>query len=410
MENIIGEVEEGTAEISTADFPVDALPGPMAKFVEQAAAALPAPADLVALPAIVAAGSAIGNSVTIKAKEGWIETAAIYGVVVADPGSKKSPAQAVATAPIMTRDTGATRTWTGDVTMERHAELLHQNPRGVAVFREEIAGWIKSLNQYKGGKGADKEFYLSAWSGVPQRVDRKNGTDLFIPRPFISLVGGVPTAVLLDIASRQVHGDGFLERMLFAFPESVPIQWTSHTITAQVRMQYGQMIDALYDLPYQDPPAEICLNDEATEYFVRWHDSHFEEMDAMALSNFVRGAYAKLAGYCLRLALIHALCEDPHAHEVPQESVAAAAALIYYFKFQCRRVDGLISSGRPDPVERCKTLIRSKLSACRSVVKRDLQRLTCSHYPAVVFNQALDDLRRTKEVIQEGGVIAMNRA
>ena len=32
---------------------------------------------------------------------------------------------------------------------------------GVAVIRDEISGWVSAMDQYKGGKGSDRQQYLS---------------------------------------------------------------------------------------------------------------------------------------------------------------------------------------------------------------------------------------------------------
>jgi hypothetical protein len=59
-------------------FPTDTLAPKVRQFVEECAASLPVPPDLVALPALVTVGAAIGNTRVIRLKEGWEEPASIY--------------------------------------------------------------------------------------------------------------------------------------------------------------------------------------------------------------------------------------------------------------------------------------------------------------------------------------------
>jgi len=63
--------------------------------------------------------------------------------------------------------------FTTDCTREALCDLLRENPRGLLVHRDELAGWARSLNQYKGGKGNDKQFWLNLWSGEPVAVNRR---------------------------------------------------------------------------------------------------------------------------------------------------------------------------------------------------------------------------------------------
>jgi len=86
---------------SSASFPIDALPGPCRRLVKETAAAICCPPDFVAMPLLVELGTAIGNSRVIKLKEGWEESATVYGAVVADPGDKKTPAAKVVFEPVI---------------------------------------------------------------------------------------------------------------------------------------------------------------------------------------------------------------------------------------------------------------------------------------------------------------------
>ena len=378
--------------VSEAGFPVETLPSVMREFVVETARALSAAPDFVALPALVAAGVAIGNAVRICMKSGWTEPAALYAAVIAPSGSLKSPALNAATAPVRDLNTSTRRTWTSDCTVERLAQLLTQYPRGLGIFRDELAGWVKSMNQYKSGKGADREFYLSAWSGQACTIDRKNGTELSLQRPFVSVVGGLPPEVLPELAKHVTDGDGFLERVLFASPDPPVARWSDATVSSQVRDRYQQLFTDLYAIPYSMVPVDLELTSEAREFFVAWHDDHSAGAEDPTLSPFLCGHLAKLKGYCGRLALIHTLCTNPQAPVVELGSITAAAAMVDYFKVQAAKVDSLRSRASGSRVERCGEEILRKLSGCRDVgmAKRELQRR--SAFPSEIFNEALDQL------------------
>src|SRR5262249_57727938 len=85
------------------------------------------------------------------------------------------------------------RIMVNDATVESLAPVLSQNSRGVVMIRDELAAWVTSANQYKGGRGTDRQFWLSNWAGVAATVDRKQqAAPIIIPHPFVSVVGGIP--------------------------------------------------------------------------------------------------------------------------------------------------------------------------------------------------------------------------
>jgi Protein of unknown function (DUF3987) len=120
---------------------------------------------------------------------------------------------------------------------------------------------------------------------------------------------------------------------------------------------------------------------------------------------FLRAVNSKLKGYCARLALVHALATNPAATVVNLESMENAIKLVAYFETQAWRVMPLIRDNKLIEVERCKAEIRRKLSGCRSMKKRDLQR--GSAFPAEVFNQALYELARPGVLIASDGTVSL---
>ena len=106
-----------------------------------------------------------------------------------------------------------------DITTEKLASILQENPRGVAVIHDELTGWVKSMDQYRSGKGADRQFWLSAWSGAPISVHRKNqeAGPVRVAHSFVGVVGGLPPALLETMRGEKDIVDGFLERIVSYF-------------------------------------------------------------------------------------------------------------------------------------------------------------------------------------------------
>ena len=226
-------------------FPIDALPGPIAQFATACAASLSAPAELVAIPALVVAGAAIGNSRVIRLKPDWTEPASVFAAVVSPSGAMKSPALNMAAKPLQDLDSPTGRTWTADVTVEQLARLLAANPRGLLLARDELSAWVKSMNQYRQGKGADRQFYLSVWGGAPVKVDRVGTgapTCITVPHPCLSVVGCIPPDVMPHLEDQSGQEDGFLPRLLFAWPQLVPVRWTEVGVPQEIRDNYASLI------------------------------------------------------------------------------------------------------------------------------------------------------------------------
>ena len=61
------------------------------------------------------------------------------------------------------------RTVVEDATVEALYSVLEENPRGVLDIEDELSGWVRRMDQYKGGKGADRQFFLGVWSNSTSR-------------------------------------------------------------------------------------------------------------------------------------------------------------------------------------------------------------------------------------------------
>ncbi len=85
-----------------------------------------------------------------------------------------------------------------DPTTEALGPILADNPRGMILTPDEMTKWIMSMDQYKGGRGGDRPFYLSAWNGEPIYIDRakRPGEPITVPHPYIAIAGGMTPDML----------------------------------------------------------------------------------------------------------------------------------------------------------------------------------------------------------------------
>ena len=227
------------------------------------------------------------------------------------------------------------------------AVVLEGTPRGVLVMRDELAGWVRSMDQYKsGGKGADRQFWLSGWSNSHVIVDRKGrGEPLFLPRPFVGVVGAIQPGVLPELGAGRE--DGMMDRFLFAYPLPVPSAWSDHEISPASRAEYARLYERLRELhmntdEHGDPnPVRVHFSPDAKELFKGAVNELGKERHRPGFPARLKGPYSKLEAYLARLSLILALsraADTGVAERVEEDDVLAAMVLVDYFKGMARRV------------------------------------------------------------------------
>jgi len=361
--------------------PLQAMAGPLRRLVEEGAKSKQCPPDFVVVPLLVSVGAAIGNSRTLRLKSDWQESACLFAAVVADPGTAKTPAMALATRPVFNREEvlrqryeeemqeydvesaqwdqgdkqnpkppepNMARALIDNATVEAIVEVLAANPRGVILLRDELSGWVDAMGSYKGGKGDDRQFFLSVWSGSPRTVDRKTrNKPVFLKRPFLAVTGMIQPDVVQDMLREDRRDDGFVDRLLFACPDAAPPErWVETEVSFGAVEEVQKLFERLYGLEGVDgEPGEIRLEGGARGLWIKWYENHQEE--ARELPIRLRGAWSKMPSQCARLILIMHLSrwgagEDVNPGSVDAQSVAWGTAWAEFFKSHARRVHGIL--------------------------------------------------------------------
>jgi hypothetical protein len=361
-------------------FPVEVLPDKVAGFIRAVAAALPCPPDYVGLPVLAIAGAAIGASRALQIKPGWSERPSLYAAVVAPPSSAKTPAVNAACKPVYREQNRLhqlyrkklqaykddiepdkpveTHLCVSDCTVEKLADVLHDTLRGVVMIRDELTAWVNGMNQYKGGgKGADRQFYLSAWAGEPISVHRKNqlAGAVFVAHPFLSVLGGLPPDLLARLRGEKDVCDGFFDRILFAYPEPMRASAEDWACVEDERADdWREVVNQLYALkPLDDEegqrPRFIHFNTDGRHAWEAYTQRLANEMNNDSFPDVLRGPWGKHKGYAARLALIvHCLRavsgDSVDADAVDGESVKRADKLIAYFQSHARKIYAAIDA------------------------------------------------------------------
>ena len=385
-------------------FPVECLPEPIRSFVLGGAKSIGCDPSFIALPVLSMAAAAIGNTRRLCIKRGWIEPAILWTCIVGDSGSSKSPALELALRPIRQRQqkaiqlhrelmqefeddslvyerdvaswkrskTGgdppeqptkpiAERLWCDDQTVEALALMLQQQPRGMLLAKDELAGWLGGMDQYKGGQGSDVSRWLEMFGGRQMIYDRKTGDHrtIFVPMASMSITGGVQPEVLARSLGRAYFENGLAARLLLAFPPRQKKRWTEADIDPDLELQMAALIDALYGLqPGTDEsgdlkPLIVGMNSAAKAAWIEFYNEHAAEQ--MDMHGDLSAAWSKLEGYAARLALvvhfIRVVAADRSlttTEAVDQSSIEAGIKLSRWFGSEARRVYGIVGETDDD--------------------------------------------------------------
>jgi hypothetical protein len=354
-----------TGSSAPRPFPLDVLPDSLAAFAREASAALNVPVDFVAVPMLAVAGGAIGNSRLLKIKRGHTQPALLYTCIVGEPGTAKTPALDCVTGPLIAAEQRlGGRVMIDDTTAEALVDALRETPRGLVMVQDELAAFIRGMDQYRGGKGTDRQTYLKLWSQVRIRIDRKGnagGAPVTVHRPFLALVGGIQTTVVPCLRGEARRGemppnDGMLDRFLFSYPDPKPAKGETWDDLAEDDPRWQGAIDRLLGLEMavegdQPSPVSLALTECGRKAWERFTRKHADEVNGQDFPEHLRNPWSKLRGYCARLALIlyclrEACSESVPAGEVDGAAVDAAARLVEYFKSHAKKVLAVMEADR----------------------------------------------------------------
>jgi hypothetical protein len=387
--------EEGARQdvpLTTPPFPLEALPPAVRAFVAAAAESLGVPAEMVGVPLLGFVAALIGSRLHLVLKASYREFLTLYLAIIAPPGSAKTPALNLAKWPLDALQGQAYADYrmqlaefeeqvaagknpkqpelrhylSTDLTVEALAVMLSDAP-GIAVIRDEISAWVASLNQYKGGKGSDRQQYLSLWSSTAWKVDRKGGACIYVAHPVACVVGGIQPDLVGDLQDAAQRRDGFVERILPVVPEVEPALWTEAVPTPE---QYRDVLSVFAALDRllragDNLPADaaahsgtgIHLTREARELWSAWFNEN--QRLTSEVQGLAAGFFAKLPAHVARFALIlHALWnpDDPRPM-VSVERMADAIELGEFFRAHIGKFLTLLHAAAPSQSAGLKTRI-----------------------------------------------------
>jgi len=337
-------------------FPIAALPDVLRAFAEDRARTIGADPAAIAWSAISACSAAIDGRIRLRMKthDGWTVPPAIWVALVGRPSSKKSPVIDAAWEPLHHAQGVDLRRWreahdqwkalpkdeqrntpepvpsrrlvTHDATMEATQEILGRQDRGIGVLRDELAGWIGSLEKYSSGRGsaADRAFWLQAHNGTPHVVDRVGRGTTAVNNLLATICGGIQPDRLRQFG--DLTDDGLWQRFV---PILVgPGRMGCDERPTRAATDYAAAVDWLLQL---DPKMRMELSAAAQAIRLDVEKRAFELEQGEALGARFASFCGKMHGLWGRLALVLTLLDpEPGApFIVPERTAIAARTLIF---------------------------------------------------------------------------------
>jgi DNA polymerase I-like protein with 3'-5' exonuclease and polymerase domains len=426
-------------------FPTAALPEPMREYVRQGAIALGCDVAYAALPALAVAAGLIGYTRVLRLKRSWRVPPVLWTMVVADSGSLKTPAARLTADYLFTLQkrldldyqreleeyVAAREQWaaaakaakngdgdppgdepkpplrrtvfTSDATIEAIAELIAENPRGLTVSCDELAGWFGSFSRYKGAAGGtDLPRWLSMHSAGGFAYHRKTGERrrIVVPHAAVSIAGGIQPGILAQTMSNEFLAAGLAARLLIAWPPRPAKVWSECEIDPDTEQRFHGLLDELYALSFdrrdgEDTPHILTLAPDAKAVWEQWYNAWGREQ--AGVEGELAAAYSKLEEAAARFALVHHAvtlaglgCDDT-AHPVGVTSIESGITLARWFAAEARRVYSILneSDDRRDG-RRLVEFIRAR--GGRITVRRLHQSNTRKYQDADQARAALDKL------------------
>lgn len=399
----------------------DLLPDPLVPWITDTAERMQCPLDYPAIGALVTLAAVVGNQIAIRPKrhDDWTVIPNLFGAVVGRPGVLKSPALEEALKPlkrlaIAAREEyrQAMKDWEidritaeakkdklkddikksiksdqdvdrdslrsqldelnemvapterryiiNDSTVEKVGELLNLNPRGLLQFRDELVGWLRTLDRE--GHESDRAFYLEAWNGKGDfTYDRIGRGTLHIETVTLSVLGGIqpgPLSVYLSAVLSGGQGDdGLLQRFqLLVYPD-VSERWENidRYPDTKSKNRAFEVFEKLNHLDVTEVGAFISddsdvipylrFDEEAQKLFDSWREDLETHLRKPIEHPAVEGHLAKYRSLMPSLALLFHLIDrvDGRTQQsaVSVDAAAKAAAWCSYLFEHAKRIYGM---------------------------------------------------------------------
>ncbi len=235
-------------------------------------------------------------------------------------------------------------------TWEGIAGMVGRSPsQGILWLCDELAGFFSSQNQYRNGRGSDKEDLLEAWSGNGAVIARAAGTTVNVGAVSLSLYGNIQPKILAPLLGDGSDDNGTFARFDFVRQPPALTQITLGLPSIDIT----PMLQALYEKMDANPVMQFELDGEAKELFVDYYN-HCQRLKFDHPKQGMRAMLGKAAEKVGRVATILHCIHAAHlgfevSPKIPVKQVAAAIKWVEYTTQQALSINLEVCS--PDALE-----------------------------------------------------------
>ncbi|POZ53373.1 YfjI family protein [Methylovulum psychrotolerans] len=250
-----------------------------------------------------------------------------------------------------------------DVTIEKLGELLNENPNGLLLYRDEIAGFLKTIDRED--RANDRAFYLECFDGKGRYTfDRIGRGTIDIESTCVALLGGIQPTRLQGYLHHAMNGgsgdDGFIQRFqLMVYPDLTK----DHPIDTYPDTQAKNAAYAVFDRlavweGFGDNPARFAPDAQAV--FDDWYLDLFDRQRADDIHPAIESHLGKFNSLVPSLAVIIHLADDStHNDRISLKSLLKAIAFSGYLESHAMRIYG----SAIDPIEAHASTILKKIQS-----------------------------------------------
>lgn len=382
-------------------FPVHVLPAPVRELIYSFEEANGFNIEFQAGAILGVFAGIAGNAYRLRVKPGWTEPCILWIPVVGHASSLKTPVLKTYLRPIWSMEKRwhdqhkiSIAEWergiedktippdepkplqrellVGSATIEAIFKIHEANRNGLLMFRDELLGWVSSMNQYRRGAGDDQETWLSMYNNEPLKISRATKDAQFIAKAAVSVLGGIQPAVLPSLTSTAKDGNGFTYRLSFIYPDNVSTpKWSNREVDSTLFQQYENAVGQLLSHPPQDDH-DMSMSLEASTIFIDWFNMNQELCD-LADDDMRRSIYSKMIAQCLRIAMLMKVIKRAYglAHDkiVDAECVHSAIEIAEYFRYTSIKAHSVLIKS-DNKVERAADMYVEDNMSIREIAER----------------------------------------
>lgn len=417
-------------------FRPEMLPDAIHDYVMDVAGRQQSPPDFVAVASICGLSAVLGRKVLIRPKQhdDWTVTPNQWGAIIGRPSAMKSPSMKEALRPLekiqrdaredheqavdeytaekrlqeiekgevekqakklarekkrdealelmrqsedMEAPPKRLRLVVNDASVEKLGELLNENPNGLILVRDELAGWLSKMTQddYQ----ADRAFYLECFDGNGRfTYDRIGRGTIDIEHCTLSMIGGIQPSKIAPLvrgATRGTADDGLIQRLQLAvWPDDTKRwRWIDRKPDAKARDAFEQAFYRLHSLHLDDGDGEPpCwrFDEEAQGFFIEWMEEIQKAARADDIHPALESHLLKMPQTIAGLALLFEVL-DGRGGEVGKAATARALEWADYLRSHAER---LYSVATGSAIEGARLIMSRREKLPEPFTTRDIQR------------------------------------